>query len=79
MQTQKGGKGGCLSSQTSCEFPKHSIHQPQVSPTGDAWAEISMLEGIFSSLRLNPLVNFYKTRCNSTLYLCCPSVSPSAT
>ena len=57
-ETQKGGKGGCLNSQTSCEFPKHSPHQPQVSPTGDAWAEISMLEGILSPLRHNPLVNF---------------------
>ena len=39
------------------EFPKHSLHQPQVSPTGAAWAEISLLEGILSSLTHNPLVN----------------------
>ena len=57
-ETQKGGKGGCLNSQSSCEFPKHSPHQLQVSPTGVAWAEIPMLEETLSSLRHNPLVSF---------------------
>ena len=57
-ETQKGGKGWCSNSQTSCELPKHSPHQPQVSQTGDAWANISMHEGTLSSLRHNPLVNF---------------------
>ena len=57
-EIQKGGKGGCLNSQTSCEFPKQDPHQPQVSPTGDPWAEISMLQWILSSLRHNALVNF---------------------
>ena len=55
-ETQKGGKDGCLNSLTSCEFPKRSPHQPGISPTGDAWAEISMFEGILSSLRHNTLV-----------------------
>ena len=31
---QSGGKGWCLNSQTSCELPKHSPHQPQVSRIG---------------------------------------------
>ena len=56
-ETQKGGNGVCIKSRTSSEFPKHSPPQSQPSPTGVAWAEISMLEKILSSLGHNPLVN----------------------